>query len=54
MFESAVEYTIHAGQSRKKSSEMNKQHMDAEFDVALLVQNSQTHPTFDFEKLIND
>ena len=54
MFENTVECTIHAGQGGKKFSVMNIHQMDAEFDVELLVQNSQAHPTFDFEKLIND
>ena len=35
----------------KKISEMSNQHMDAEFDGKLFVQNSQSHPTFDFELL---
>ena len=40
---------MHADQRRKKFSEMKNQKMDAEFDVGLLVQNSQSHPAFDFE-----
>ena len=54
MFENTVECTIYAGQGGKKFSEMHIHQMDAQFDVGLLVQNSQTHPTFNFEKLIND
>jgi hypothetical protein len=33
----------------EKFSERHIQQMDAEFDGGLLVQNSQPHPTLDFE-----
>jgi hypothetical protein len=33
----------------EKFSEMNKQHMDAEFEWKMRVQNSQSHPPFGFE-----
>ncbi len=48
MSKSTVENTLHAGR-KGKFSELNNQQMDAEFEGGLLVQNSQTHPTFDFE-----
>ena len=33
----------------KKISQVGNKQMDAEFDVGLLVQNSQSHPAFDFD-----
>ena len=54
MSKSTVECTMHADPRRKKFSQVSNKQMDAEFDVGLLVQNSQSHPTFGFGYLIND